>query len=97
MHDLNGTFTYDDFFRKTHAPLYKKSGGKIRTEMIYSSSAASMNMRHAMIHLTIDVALPLAIGVLLATELRVFTVQRNRSKSRAIRPGMASGVIRKLI
>ena len=22
MHDLNGKFTYDDFFRKTHAPLY---------------------------------------------------------------------------
>ena len=65
--------------------------------MIYSSSAARMNMRHAMIHLTIEVAFPLAIGVLLATELRVFTVQRNRSKSRAIRPGMASGVIRKLI
>ena len=42
--------------------------------MIYSSSAARMNMRHAMIHLTIEVAFPLAIGVLLATELRVFTV-----------------------
>ena len=65
--------------------------------MFYSSSAASMNMRHATIHLTIDVAFPLAKGVLLATELRVFTVQRNRSKSKAIRPGMASGVIRKLI
>ena len=22
MHDLTGKFTYDDFFRKTHAPLY---------------------------------------------------------------------------
>ena len=22
MHNLTGKFTYDDFFRKTHAPLY---------------------------------------------------------------------------
>ena len=22
MHELNGNFAYDDFFRKTHAPLY---------------------------------------------------------------------------
>ena len=22
MHDLSGNFSYDDFFRKTHAPLY---------------------------------------------------------------------------
>ena len=62
----------------------------------YSKMATSMKARHATIHLTRAVAVPLALGVSLETEFRVLTMQRKRVSSIAILPGMTCGGIRKL-
>ena len=36
MHDLNGKYAYDNFFRKTHAPLYNLA--VVNTELIVSAN-----------------------------------------------------------
>ena len=69
----------------------------IKSRNAYSKMAARTNTLQEMIQSARAVVAPLALGVSLATELRVLIRHRNRVSSRPSRPGMASGGIKKLI
>ena len=65
-------------------------------EMTYSMRAPKTNRMHANIQASIAVS-PSAFGVLVVTVLKMLTKTRKRVTNKAIRPGITSIGIRKLI
>ena len=96
---VSSSFLWNNFFELLSSTLWFSNSVYFFISSIgkYSARARMMKLMHAVIHMTMAVASPSALGELLATELNVLIWQRKVVRSKPIRPGIASDGTAKLI